>query len=261
MPRTGRPAVRRVAAVERALVLLDALAEAGGELGTNALARRTRVNPSSVSRLLATLAAAGYVEHVPASGRYRLGVRLVQLGNAALSGLEIREVARPHLRALAEETGETVTVSAPSETDAVTVDFVQSASSVLSVAHVGRPSIAHATAVGKVLLAFGGVSLPAGELAAFTNRTITSRQALSGELERVRVQGWAEALGEREEDLNAIAAPVWSARGELDGILGVQGPAARFAGPALEAARVPLLEHALAVSEALGWKRQTREEG
>ncbi len=197
MGRPARPTTRRVAAVERAAALLGALA-AGGELGTNELARRAGLHPSSVSRLLATLVDAGLVEHVAETGRYRLGLRLVELGNAVLARLDLREVARPHLRALAEETGETVTLSAPGDPDAITVDFVLSASSVQSVARVGRPSLAHATATGKVALAFGEVELPPGRLTAFTERTIDDRGALAREVERVREQGWAKAVGERE---------------------------------------------------------------
>ncbi|MGH3130579.1 MAG: helix-turn-helix domain-containing protein, partial [Gaiellaceae bacterium] len=71
------------------MVLLDALAE-GGELGTNQLARRTGLTPSTVSRQLGTLAASGLVEHVPATGRYRLGIRLVGLANAVLARLDVR---------------------------------------------------------------------------------------------------------------------------------------------------------------------------
>ena len=138
MPRTGQPAVRHVAAVERALAVLDALADGAPELGTNEIARRTGINASTVSRLLATLVNAGMVEHVPSSGRYRLGLRLLQLGNAVLGRLDLREIARPHLHELAIETGETATLSAPGEHDAMTVDFAQSASSVQSVARVGR---------------------------------------------------------------------------------------------------------------------------
>src|SRR6516165_450757 len=104
MPRTGQPAVRKVAAVERALAVLDALGDGGSELGTNEIARRTGINASSVSRLLATLADAGMVEHVQATGRYRLGLRLLQLGNAVLARLDLREIARPHLQALVDET-------------------------------------------------------------------------------------------------------------------------------------------------------------
>jgi DNA-binding IclR family transcriptional regulator len=257
--RTGQPAVRHVAAVERAFAVLDALADSGFELGTNEIARRTGINASTVSRLLATLAQAGFVERVAESGRYRLGLRLLQLGNAVLARLDLREVARPHLVALADETGETATLSAPDEHDAVTVDFAQSASTVQYVARVGRPSVGHATAVGKVLLAFGG-SLPEGTLPSYTRRTITDPEALAAEVAAVRERGWAQAEGEREPDLNAVAAPVLSGRGELAAILGVQGPSGRFDSGAMEAALPCLLEHAGQVSGALGWNPQKQED-
>jgi IclR family acetate operon transcriptional repressor len=252
MPRTGQPAVRRVAAVERALAVIDALSDGSAELGTNEIARRTNINASTVSRLLATLASAGIVEHVPATGRYRLGLRLLQLGNAVLARLDLREVVRPHLEALVAETGETVTLSVRGECDAVTVDFVQSSASVQSVAHVGRPSVAHATAVGKVMLAFGGGDLHGRELERHTPRTITDPERLASELERVRRLGYAEAVGEREPHLNAIAAPVLGVRDDLAAILGVQGPAQRFGREAMKAAVEPLLERAGAVAAALG---------
>lgn len=252
MPRTGQPAVRHVAAVERALAVLDALSDGSPELGTNEIARRTGINASTVSRLLATLAGAGFVEHVAESGRYRLGFRLLQLGNAVLARLDLREVARPHLHALVAETGETATLSAPGEHDAVTIDFVQSASSVQSVAHVGRPSIGYATATGKILLAFGPAEPSPGPLKAYTKRTVTDRRKLAAELERVRKLGFAEAVGEREEHLNAVAAPVFGSRGELVAILGVQGPALRFNRDAMRAAVSPLRAHTDAVSSTLG---------
>ncbi len=103
MSRTRQPSTRRIGAAERAITVLDTLAE-GGELGTNEIARRTGMTPSTVSRQLGTLAASGLVERVPSSGRYRLGIRLVHLANAVLARLDVREVARPHLVALVEAT-------------------------------------------------------------------------------------------------------------------------------------------------------------
>ena len=176
MPPTGRPAERRLAAVERALRVLDAFLDAPGELGTNELARATGINASTVSRTLATLTAAGYVEHLPSSGRYRLGAHLLTLANHALAGLDLRTIARPHLQQLQQATGETSTLSVPGEHDAVTVDFVVSPAAVASVARVGRPSVAHATATGKVMLAFGP-SVPRGRpLERYTDRTIVERR-------------------------------------------------------------------------------------
>jgi IclR family acetate operon transcriptional repressor len=254
MPRTGLPATRRIASVERAVALLDALAAGDADLGTNELARRTGINASTVSRLLATLIDGGLVEHVPTTGRYRLGPRLLTLASSVTARLDVRGIARPHLVSLATRTGETVTLSAPGGADAITVDFVQSASSVQSVAQLGRPSVAHATAAGKVSLAFGDVLLPSEPLTAYTERTITDRERLAVELERIRSRGWAEAVEEREPELAAIAGPVFGADGRLAAIVGVQGPVSRFDARARRAARAPLLACADEVSRRLGWE-------
>ncbi len=255
MARTGTPATRRVASVARALSVLDALAQGAGELGTNDIARRTRINASTVSRLLATLVDARLVEHVPATGRYRLGLRLVQLGNAVVERLDLRDLAREQLVGLVAATGETATLSAPGEGVAITIDFVPGPSSVQGVAQIGRPSVAHATATGKVMLAFTESGVPPGLLTAHTARTITDPAALELELELVRERGWAESLEEREDDLNAIAAPIRDARGALAAIMGLQGPAFRFDPPAMRTALEPLRGRADAVSAKLGWQR------
>jgi IclR family acetate operon transcriptional repressor len=253
MSRTRQPSTRRIGAAERAFALLDTLAE-GGELGTNEIARRTGMTPSTVSRQLGTLAASGLVERVTATGRYRLGIRLVHLANALLSRLDVREVARPHLVALVEATGETATLSVPGDEDAITVDFVPGSHQVQPVSRLGRPSIAHATSAGKVMLAFSGRELPAGPLRAYTPRTITDPRALAREIERVRERGYAEATGEREPGLSAIAAPVLSSRGELEAIVALQGPSSRFDAGATEAALPLVLERAEAISRELGWR-------
>lgn len=253
MSRTRQPSTRRIGAAERAIAVLDTLAE-GGELGTNEIARRTRMTASTVSRQLGTLAAAGLVERSPTSGRYRLGLRIVHLANALLARLDVREVARPHLQELVAATGETATLSVPGDTDAITVDFVPGLHQVQPVSRLGRPSIAHATSAGKVMLAFSGRELPDGPLRAYTPRTITDPRLLAEEIARVREQGWAKAVGEREPDLTAIAAPVWSARGELEAIVALQGPSSRFDDAELERALPLLLAHAEAISRELGWR-------
>jgi DNA-binding IclR family transcriptional regulator len=112
--------------------------------------------------------------------------------------------------------------------------------------------VAHATAAGKVMLAFGPPAASTAELTAFTERTITDSDALARELERVRAVGMAEAVGEREPDLNALAAPVMGRGGELAAILGLQAPAARLPAATRKALRDPLLRAAREVSQALG---------
>jgi IclR family acetate operon transcriptional repressor len=253
MPPTGKPAERRLEAVERALRVLDAFLEQPGEVGTNELSRRTGINASTVSRLLSTLVAGGYVEHLPESGRYRLGPHLIRLANHMMSSLDLRTLARPHLIALEAATGETATLSVAGGRDAVTVDFVASHQTVASVARVGRPSVAHATATGKVMLAYAPGATAGAPLESFTGRTVTDARELKREIDDVRSNGWAQAVKEREADLNAIAAPVFGADGALVAILGVQGPAERFGRKKREAALDQLRENARALSVALGY--------
>ena len=250
MARTGLPASRHVEAVARAVAILNELAVARGELGTNDLARRTGINASTVSRILATLADGGLVEHASSTGRYRLGLAIVRLANALRDDRDIRSLARPYLSEVVGLLQETATLSVPGEHEAVTLDFVQSPLTVRSVAEVGRTSVAHATAVGKVFLAHGG-TLPGAELTAFTQRTIVDRGALQDEVARVRDQGWARALGEREADMNAVAVPVLDRAGQLVAILGVQGPSARFRADAIEAAARLLADRAARISAVL----------
>jgi len=251
MPPRRQPSSRRIEAAQRAVTILDELAE-GGELGTNELARRVGLPASTVSRQLGTLASTGLVEHDPESGRYRLGIKIVRLANAVLARLDVREIARPHLEELVRITGETATLHVPGEDDAVTIDFVPSAHFVQHVTQLGRPSIAHATSAGKVMLAFTDRPLPSGPLKAYTKRTVISLEALAAEVERVRAQGYAEGFEEREPGLNAVAAPIWSASGTLAAIVALQGPTARFGRAAVRAAVPPLLERARAISAALG---------
>ncbi len=247
MERAVTTAPRPVATVERAVGVLHTLANSAGDLGTNEIARRTGINPSTVSRLLATLAKDEMVTRTPESGQFRLGPRLVELGNAALARVDMRQLCRPHLVALTDATGETATMSVPYEEGTITVDFVQSPSSVRSVAQVGRPSVAHATATGKVFLAYAG-TMPSGPLPAYTRRTVTDVAALAAEVAGIRRRGWAQAVGEREDDLNAIAAPILGAGSVLTAVLGLQGPAGRFRPKAMRAAVEELTAHCAELS-------------
>ena len=254
MSRTRQPSTRRIGAAERAIAVLDTLAE-GGELGTNEIARRTGMTPSTVSRQLGTLAASGLVERVAATGRYRLGLRIVHLANALLARLDVREVARPHLVALVEATGETATLSVPGDEDAITVDFVPGAHQVQPVSRLGRPSIAHATSAGKVMLAFSGRRAPGRPVArvhaANDHRPAGARDARSSACASA---GYAEAIeraragsdGDRGADPSQPAAS--SRRSSR-----CRARASRFDGGDVEAALPLLLERAERVSRELGW--------
>jgi DNA-binding IclR family transcriptional regulator len=286
---------RSVGSVARATALLDVLAASPSGLGVNELARRIGVNASTASRLLATLQESGLVTRDVGGGPYRLGLRLLTLADRVLAQQDVRTLARPLLARLVDDTGETATLSLPGDEAAITIDFVPSPSSVSSMARVGRPSVPHATAAGKVMLAFAAgapvaaersrdtddVGLeaaaraveaaehepPAGELEqlpgvgeplpSFTERTITDPIRLATELADVRRWGWAEAAGEREPDLAALAAPVFGRDGGLVAILGLQGPAARLPAEKRAALSEPLVTAAAQLGAALGGSAAT----
>lgn len=225
----GSPRVPDViGSVGRAMAVLDVLGEHPGGLGVNEVGRRIGVNQSTASRLLGTLERGGLVER-DGRGPYRLGLRLLTLADAVLARLDVRALAAPRLRVLATETGETATLSIAGPSGAITVDFVPATTSVVSMAHIGRPSVAHATAAGKVALAFGAAAVSAeGPLTRYTERTLVDPERLAAEIARVRGRGWAEAIGEREPDLNALAAPAFDRHGAIAAIVGLQGPSARL---------------------------------
>jgi len=248
--KTGQASRERIGSTQRALAVLDVLA-AEPALGTNEIARRTGATASTVSRQLGTLVESGLVERVAATGQYRLGIRLVELATTVLARLDVRVVAHPHLETLIAEVGETATLSVPGDPDAVTIDVVRSPQYIQGAPHLGRPSIAHATAAGKVMLAFTDAD-PTGPLTAYTDRTITNVRELKAELEVIERRGWADAYEEREQGLNAIAAPVWSNDGELAGIVALQGPIPRFGRAAARTALPVLLARTNAISVELG---------
>jgi IclR family acetate operon transcriptional repressor len=229
---------QQIASVGRAVALLEELRDSDQPLGVNELARRIGVNASTASRLLATLESAALVRRDPESTQpnrpYGLGLGLVTLADRVLSRLDLRSLARPVLERMMESSGETATLSIPGEREAITVDCVPSRASIVSIARLGRPSVSHATAVGKVMLAFGGGPLPRErDLKPLTARTITDRAELASQVRDVRRRGYGTVHGEREPDVNAIAAPVFERGGALAAIVGLQAPAGRLADPEL----------------------------
>jgi DNA-binding IclR family transcriptional regulator len=217
-----------VRTVDRALQLLLAFAAEGQELGVTELAARVGVHKSTASRLAATLADRGFLERPPGSDAFRLGPELGRLGLLALGGRDLVELAGPVMDRLAQETGETVNLAVLDGAEAVNVAQAEGRHIVGVGAWLGRRTELHCTANGKVLLAFSGGKAPTGALARHTKRTITSPRALQRELELVHSRGWARAVGELEEGLHAVAAPVLDGFGRCRAALSVSGPSYRM---------------------------------
>jgi DNA-binding IclR family transcriptional regulator len=218
-----------VQAVDRALQVLLAFGAGDGELGVTELASRVGVHKSTASRLAATLARRGFLERAPGGDLFRLGPEVGRLGLLARGDRDLVLLARPAMERLAHETGETVNLAVLDGEEAVNVAQVEGRHIVGVGSWTGRRTDLHSTANGKALLAFSGRTPPAGPLARHTAATITRARALARELEAVRQRGYATAVGELEDGLHAVAAPVLDTAGRCRAALSVSGPSYRMA--------------------------------
>lgn len=239
-----------VQSLERGLAVIRAFDAEHPQLTLSEVAAATGVTRAAARRFLLTLAELGYVR---SDGRYfSLTARVLELGYAYLSSLSLPQVAEPHLEALVAQVHKSSSMSVLDGTDIVYVARVP-VSRIMTVAiSVGTRFPAHATSMGRVLLA----GLPEAELAALlpqlalsrlTNRTVASVAELHGELARIRHQGWALVNQELEEGLRAIAAPVRSPTGAVLAAVNVSAPTNRT----LEAMRRDLLPPLLAATAAI----------
>lgn len=242
--------------VRRAVSALEQISEAG-ELGVTELGRRLDVHKATASRLVATLAERGLLERDPATEKYRLGFGLIRLAGAAMASLDIVRTAHPILEDLADRTRETVNLGVISGDGVVYIDQVAGARSIVAVSWVGRRTPLHCTSNGKVLLAYMGEEERArflrGKLEALTPRTLTDPGALRQQLTEIQRRGYAQTLEELEEGLNAVAAPVRQADGQVIAALSVSGPAFRMRPMDLPRVARLAMESADSVSRRMGY--------
>jgi IclR family acetate operon transcriptional repressor len=218
-----------VQSVERALDVLEALAEHGGEAGLSEIAARTGLPYGTIHRLLQTLLARGYVRQ-ESDRRYALGGGLVRLGGIAESMVGVW--AQPYLTKMVELSGETANLAVLEGDFVVYVAQVPSPRRLRMFAEVGRRVLPHSTAVGKVLLA----GRPAADAVAVFERTgmprrtpntFTDLTSMRAELDLVRARGYAMDLGEEELGVHCLAVPVWDG-GRVVAAMSVSGPAERI---------------------------------
>ena len=237
---------------DRALAILAAFNEGRPDVGVSELASELGMHKSTVSRLLATLESRGLVRRE--GDRFVPGWELARLGALATRGFALVGSSQDAMERLAEETGETVNLAVRDDGRALNVHQVDSAHFVAVTDWTGRAAPLHATANGKVLLAFGEGPLPR-ELTRLTRRTISDRRELRAELERVRRNGLGVALEELELGLHAVAAPVFDCFGTCLAAISVSGPAYRLTEGRLAVAGELCVGAAREVSEKLGYRR------
>ncbi|HWK26993.1 MAG TPA: IclR family transcriptional regulator [Solirubrobacter sp.] len=244
----------RVQSLDRALDLLEALADAG-ELGVSEIAARTGLVPSTAHRLLGTLVARGYASQNPATGRYRLGYKLLELTGGVQDRLaRLTAAAKPHLEAIQARTGETTNLVVLEGRDVVYIESVSGTRSVRLHTEVGRSIPAHTSGAGKALLAWRdpvdvAALLDGAPLAPSTPHTLTTLDALQGDLAKIRKRGYATDDEEHELGVTCVATPILDDAGVPLAAISVSGPAPRMTDAGGLAAL--LREHAEQVAKEL----------
>ena len=219
--------------IERMTRLLDALAEHAEAVTLKQLAQATSLHPSTAHRILTALVHDRLAERVD-QGSYRLGIRLLELGNLVKARISVREHALPFMRQLHAATGEAVNLSVRHDNEIVYVERTSSGRAMMRVVNiVGARAPLHITAVGKLFLLDDG---PEGlrtyaertRLPAYTKNTLASVAALEKELDRARKQGYALDNEEAELGVRCIGAAVRDDTGAMVAGLSVSAPAERM---------------------------------
>jgi DNA-binding IclR family transcriptional regulator len=215
-------------AVERALAMLEAVAQEPEGLSNAEISRKLQIPKSSASYILRTLEKQAYLNRDSETGRYRVGLKILSLSRGALSGIDVREVALPIMRNLTHKTSLTCHLAILDGPDAVYIEKVEPEGFIRMDTWVGRRMRVHATSVGKALVAH----IPQERLERIvadrgmekrTPKTITTMPRLLKELEKVRTQGYAVDDEENNIGARCVGAPVFSQSGSIEAAVGLSG--------------------------------------
>ena len=251
----------QLSTVAKTLRVLEAFSYAEPVLGVSEIARKLGMGKSSVHRALSTLLEHGYVAKT-ADDRYRLGLKLHELGQLVVSGLRLHEVAHDPLERLQHETKATVHLAVMDGTDVVYIDRMESSGSTRIFSRVGRRLPAHVTSSGKCLLAFGQPEaiervIKAG-LSRRVQRTITAPRAFRDVLAQVRVDGYAVSVEENERGMSSVGAPVFGRDGSCIVAVSLVASALTLSGEQLPRYVRLVRRSAIEMSEAMGFASRTQ---
>ncbi len=223
----------RIKVLQKAFKLLELFHDKIDELSATEITEKLKFNKTTVFRIISNLEEEGYLEKNPETGKYRLGMKLFFLGGLVKPYRHLKTVAKPLLRSLNQQSGETVHLAVLHKHQALYLDKIESTHTVrVVVSQIGQKLPAHCSGVGKVLLAYQPQeevkeAVENTGLPAFTQNTITTWNQLKIELEKVRQQGYANDNEEIEMGLKCVAAPVFL-DGRVVAALSVSVPKDRY---------------------------------
>lgn len=254
-----------VKTVDKCIDILFCFSQEEPELGISELSKKLGLYKSNVFRLLKTLEQRGLVSKNEQNQKYRLGLKLFDLGNIVISQIEVRSVALPVMRELSEKTRETVTLNIASNGERVCIEKVESVEDIRNFVQIGMHNPLYLGASGKVLLAF----LPEEEVAELLENLgevrsaqgeMISKESLLKDINEIRIQGYAYTHGERNREAASISAPIFDHTGKLAAGIAVSGPNIRFTDERVKDIARLTVEAAKEISYRMGWRSPLKEQ-
>lgn len=249
-----------IQSVDRALSILELFSNDRPEIGVSDIARLLSLNKSTAFGLLCTLERRGYVEQNPNTGRYRLGMKTIELGQQKLSAFNIGQIAHPILKTLVGKVGETAHLAIYDRGEVIYIDKVECDNALSIASFIGKRNPAYCTGLGKCLLAFQSEEeierVLSGVLDVRTPKTITDRKRLHGELETIRKRDMAYDDEEFSLGLFCFAAPVRDVKGAVCAAVSISIPTIRMDPAKKSFFKDSVSAAARAISEAFGYNRR-----
>jgi len=218
--------------VEKAFKILDCFSTDKIELGVTEIARLMSTNKSAVYRMLATMEALNVIQQNPENEKYRLGLKLFELGQKVSIHKNFISKARPYMEELVKRAGETAHLAICRNQKVYFLDKVVGRHDLQINSQIGSEKPLHCTGLGKIMLAFGiqdyHKTVAQLELETVTSNTITNQQKLIQEIENIKRNGFALDMEENEIGLVCVAVPVFGVNGKFIAAISTSGPSARF---------------------------------
>jgi DNA-binding IclR family transcriptional regulator len=248
----------KIQVLDRALAIINAIAESRTDASLAELAEIVKLHKSTVHRILMILESYRVVDRDPQGGRYRLGLRLFELGTIAIGSFNIRDRARRHLERLLYEVDETVHLCVLDGGEVLYVDKFEPSRSVRMASRIGRRNPAHCTAVGKAILSLLSERevddiLRRHGLPRLTPNTITTPAELKVELQAVRRRGYSIDNEEVEEGVRCVGAAVLDHAARPIAAVSVSAPSFRLPPEKVEVVAALVSRVAQALSKELGY--------
>lgn len=248
-----------VKSVARAIKIIECFSESAFELDLSEVVHKTNLPKATVHRILATLKNGRLVNQDPENRKYKLSLKLFELGSLVFRKLKLREAALPFIEELSEKSGETVHLGILDKDEVISIEKADSSFSLRSSIYIGKRAPAYCTGVGKALLAFQPLDkmhlFLQSKRKKYTANTITDANKLEEELEKVRKEGFAVDNMEHEEGVRCVAAPIRNHEGKVVASISISGPSVRLTEEKISQLALMVKETAKNISKELGFSK------